>query len=99
MPASVSSMAPATSGTRSWLARDRRRTRRPNRMIGATTSGTTSATSPVSFGEVISSKSGAAQEHQRVAQEDRDGGDPTTTCRTVVSAVSRDTSSAGLLVS
>ncbi len=50
-------IAPRTSATivptlamRSWLDRDRSRTRRPKKMIGRMVTGMTSSISPVSFG-------------------------------------------------
>ena len=52
---SVSPPSDTMSAMRAWASRDRRRTLRPNRMMGATTSGTTASTSKASLGLVITS--------------------------------------------
>ena len=52
---SVSPPSDTMSAMRAWASRDSRRTLRPNRMMGATTSGTTASTSRASLGLVTTS--------------------------------------------
>ena len=81
-----------TSPTRSWLARASRRTRRPNRMIGVTTSGTPASTSSVSFTLVSSSmtKPPIISSELRIAI---DADEPMIVSSIVVSLVSREMTS------
>src|ERR1700680_1125832 len=74
---------------RSCESRDNLRTRRPKRMIGATTKGTPIRHKPVSLGlvTVIMMRLPKAITRLRKA---KDADDPTTVCTKVVSAVSRD---------
>ena len=88
-PLTLSSTWAPTSAIRSWLARDRRRTRRPNTRIGTSTSGTTRNTSPVSRALVTASNTvpPTSMIAFRSAIETEV---PTTICRTLVSVVRRD---------
>ena len=85
-------MKAATSAMRSWLARDRRRTRRPAMTIGRNTTGTPTSTSSVSFAEVSASiaKAPIISSRLRSANEAEE---PTTTSSSEVSLVRREITS------
>ena len=92
MPVKVSSTYTPTSATRSWLSRDKARTRRPSKTIGATTIGTTSNTNPVSLALVTSSMIRPPTSSSKLRRA-IDTEEPTTTCTRVVSVDSRDSTS------
>ena len=94
----VSSAKAPTSATRSWLARERRRTLRPKIMIGATTTGTTRNTRPVSTGLVTNSMT-MPPSRLRALRSAMDADEPITVCKSVVSVVRRDKTSPVLVVS
>ena len=89
---SDSSRNAPTSPTRSWVARASLRTRRPNRTIGTTTSGTPASTSSVSFALVSVSitRPPIISRKLRIAI---DALDPITVSSIVVSLMSREITS------
>ena len=83
---------------RSWESRERPRTRRPKPMMGATIKGTPMKQSAASLGlvTIIITTAPVAITRLRSATE---ADDPTTVCTSVVSAVSRDSTSPVRVVS
>ena len=86
------------SATRSWLARDKRRTRRPNHTLGNTISTSTAMTWTISQGRIHTSMS-KAPEPITALRKPMDSDEPTTVCTKVVSALSRDSTSPVWVVS
>ena len=78
--------------------RDSRRTRRPKRMIGATTNGTLASTISESLAFVMK-RSTTPPTNIRMFLSAIDTDEPITVCRSVVSVVIRDCISLGALVS
>ena len=89
---SASSTYAPTSPMRSWLARASFFTRRPKRMIGATTTGTPASTSSVSLVLVIASITRPPTSSRRLRTA-IDALDPTTVSSIAVSLVRRDITS------
>ena len=86
------------SATRSWLARESRRTRRPNHTLGATTSSSTPSTCAMIHGLVQMSMASAPRP-MTVLRRPMENEDPTTVCTSVVSVVRRDSTSPVCVVS
>ena len=94
----ISAAMALLSATRSWLARDRRRTRRPNQVVGRTTSSSTRNTWPITQGLVHTSMPRAPAPITALRRPiERD--DPTTVCTRVVSVVRRESTSPVWVVS
>ena len=77
-----------TSASRSWLLRDRRRTRRPRTRIGATTKGALTSTTKVSFGLDNTSNTTPPMNISRFLSA-METDEPITVCSKVVSVVMR----------
>ena len=77
---------------RSCESRDSFRTRRPNRMIGATTKGTPTIDRAASFGLVTNIMARLPSDSRRLRSA-KEAEEPITVCTSVVSAVSRDNTS------
>ena len=86
------------SATRSWLRRDRRRTRRPNRIIGTSTAMMTPIMRPVSFG-LVTNNIVSPPTSRKALRNATEAPDPMTDCRTAVSDVRRESTSPVLVVS
>ena len=74
---------------RSWAAREKRFSRRPNAISGTTTSGTTSTTMPASFGLVATSRP-SAPTTVSMLRSHIEIDEPTSACSSPVSAVMRE---------
>ena len=86
------------SATRSWLSRERRRTRRPIHRVGSTTSTTAANTIDITYGLVHTSTASAPTPITALRRPiDKD--EPTTVCTSVVSTVRRDSTSPVWVVS
>jgi hypothetical protein len=94
----VSSAWPLTSAIRSWALRDSRRTMRPKTTIGTTTRGTTRSTRPVSLG-LVTTRSAVPPRVRRMLRSACVTVEPMTVCTTVVSVVSRESTSPVRVVS
>jgi hypothetical protein len=99
LKACTTGMAPSTSpatalvsATRSWLARDSRRTRRPNHMAGSTTHTTAASTWPIIQALVHTSMT-TAPSPVTALRSPIDSEAPTTDCTSVVSVVRRESTS------
>jgi hypothetical protein len=98
MALSTSAAMALESATRSWLARESLRTRRPNHRAGNTTPTSTTATCSITHGLVQTSMASAptpmtALRNPMLSEE------PTTVCTSVVSVVRRDSTSPVCVVS
>ena len=92
MALSTSAAIALLSATRSWLARDSLRTRRPNHRLGSTTSTRMPNTCTITYGLVQTSMAKAPRPMTRLRRP-MDSDEPTTVCTSVVSDVKRDNTS------
>ena len=76
------------SATRSWLARDKRRTRRPYQVAGHTTNTTVKITCSITVG-CDQTNTVNAPKPMTVLRSPMDSDEPTTVCTKVVSAIKR----------
>ena len=76
------------SATRSWLARESLRTRRPNHMVGSTTSTRMPSTCVITQG-LVTMRASSAPAPISVLRRPSDRLEPTTVCTSVVSVVRR----------
>ena len=88
-PLIVSSAVAARSATRSCAERESLRSRRPKRMSGSTTTGTTTRVMAASLAEVMTSIE-AAPMASRILRSDCEMAVPTSACSTAISAVRRE---------
>ena len=98
MAFSTSEAMALESATRSWLARESRRTRRPKYTLGKITAASTATTCSMSTGLVHTSiKSAPAPMTRLRSPMEKD--EPTTVCTKVVSLVRRESTSPDCVVS
>ena len=86
------------SATRSWLARDRRRTLRPIHMVGSTTINTAASAADITTGLVHTSMASAPRPSTALRRPSEND-EPMTVCTKVVSAVRRESTSPVCVVS